>query len=67
MLTAKLKLKYSPEQQQALDVVPLACRDALNFTSEIAHMDTLSVCPDVSYDEMEAVYSKLQWSTDISS
>ncbi|GGR10087.1 RNA-guided endonuclease InsQ/TnpB family protein [Deinococcus ruber] len=35
-VTAKLKLRHTPEQKQALDAVTLAYRDALNFTSEAA-------------------------------
>jgi len=35
-LTAKLKLRHTPEQKQALDAVTLAYRDALNFASEVA-------------------------------
>lgn len=35
-LTAKLKLRHSPEQKIALDAVTLAYRDALNYTSGIA-------------------------------
>ncbi|GGJ45861.1 RNA-guided endonuclease InsQ/TnpB family protein [Deinococcus roseus] len=36
-LTAKLKLRHTPEQKAALDAVTLAYRDALNFASEVAH------------------------------
>lgn len=35
-LTAKLKLRHTPEQKAALDAVTLAYRDALNFASETA-------------------------------
>ena len=35
-LTAKLKLRHTPEQKIALDAVTLAYRDALNFTSQKA-------------------------------
>lgn len=35
-LTAKLKLRHTPEQKKALDAVTLAYRDALNFASEVA-------------------------------
>ncbi|TDE87385.1 RNA-guided endonuclease TnpB family protein [Deinococcus sp. S9] len=35
-LTAKLKLRHTPEQKAALDAVTLAFRDALNFASEVA-------------------------------
>lgn len=35
-ITAKLKLRHTPEQKSALDAVTLAYRDALNFTSETA-------------------------------
>lgn len=35
-LTAKLKLRHTPEQKAALDAVTLAYRDALNFTSQRA-------------------------------
>ena len=35
-LTAKLKLRHTPEQKKALDAVTLAYRDALNFTSQKA-------------------------------
>ncbi|WP_291427152.1 transposase, partial [Deinococcus sp.] len=38
-LTAKLKLRHTPEQKQALDAVTLAYRDALNFASEVAHKE----------------------------
>jgi putative transposase len=36
VLTAKLKLRHTPEQKTALDAVTLAYRDALNFTSQHA-------------------------------
>ena len=35
-LTAKLKLRHTPEQKAALDAVTLAYRDALNYTSHKA-------------------------------
>ncbi|WP_245808461.1 hypothetical protein [Deinococcus hopiensis] len=35
-LTAKLKLRHTPEQNAALDAVTLAFRDALNHTSQKA-------------------------------
>lgn len=35
-LTAKLKLRHTPEQKKALDAVTLAYRDALNYTSQKA-------------------------------
>jgi putative transposase len=35
-ITAKLKLRHTPEQKSALDAVTLAYRNALNFTSETA-------------------------------
>ena len=38
-ITAKLKLRHTPEQKQALDAVTLAYRDALNFASEVAHRE----------------------------
>ena len=38
-ITAKLKLRHTPEQKQALDAVTLAYRDALNFASEAAHRE----------------------------
>lgn len=38
-LTAKLKLRHTPEQKAALDAVTLAYRDALNFASEVAHRE----------------------------
>ena len=38
-LTAKLKLRHTPEQKVALDAVTLAYRDALNFASEVAHRE----------------------------
>lgn len=38
-ITAKLKLRHTPEQKAALDAVTLAYRDALNFTSEAAHRE----------------------------
>lgn len=42
-LTAKLKLRHTPEQKAALDAVTLAYRDALNFTSQKAfEMDKTS-------------------------
>jgi len=36
-LTAKLKLEATPEQKEKLRVASLAYRDALNFTSVVAH------------------------------
>ena len=39
IITAKLKLRHTPEQKQALDAVTLAYRDALNFASEVAHRE----------------------------
>ena len=39
-LTAKLKLRHTPEQKAALDTVTLAYRDALNFTSEVAFRES---------------------------
>lgn len=38
-ITAKLKLRHTPEQKTALDAVTLAYRDALNFASEVAHRE----------------------------
>jgi putative transposase len=45
-ISAKLKLRHSPEQKAMLDAVTLAYRDALNFASEKAfEMDRTSSAP----------------------
>ncbi|GAA5438082.1 RNA-guided endonuclease InsQ/TnpB family protein [Deinococcus aquaticus] len=45
-ISAKLKLRHSPEQKAMLDAVSLAYRDALNFASEKAfEMDKTSSAP----------------------
>ena len=45
-ISAKLKLRHSPEQKAMLDAVSLAYRDALNYASEEAFkLDKTSSAP----------------------
>lgn len=56
-VSAKLKLRYSPEQKVMLDAVSLAYRDALNFTSgEAFKLDKTSSAPKIH----KAVYGTLR-------
>src|SRR6266704_1690713 len=60
MLTAKLKLKTTPEQFAALRQTSLAYRDALNFVSRFAYdhgkMSSGQALQRECYDEIRAVY-----------
>ena len=56
-MSAKLKLRHSPEQKAMLDAVSLAYRDALNYTSEEAFkLDKTSSAPKIQ----KAVYDTLR-------
>jgi putative transposase len=56
-ISAKLKLRHSPEQKAMLDAVSLAYRDALNYASEEAFkLDKTSSAPKIH----KAVYGALR-------
>ncbi|GAA5439841.1 RNA-guided endonuclease InsQ/TnpB family protein [Deinococcus caeni] len=56
-ISAKLKLRHTPEQKTALDAVTLAYRDALNFASETAFkLEKTSSAPKIH----KAVYETLR-------
>ena len=59
-ISAKLKLRHSPEQKAMLDAVSLAYRDALNFASEKAfELDKTSSAPrlhKVVYDDLRGKF-----------
>lgn len=56
-ISAKLKLRHSPEQKAMLDAVTLVYRDALNFTSQAAFtLDKTSSGPKIH----KAVYGALR-------
>lgn len=56
-ISAKLKLRHSPEQKAMLDAVTLAYRDALNFASQAAFkLDKTSSAPRIH----KAVYGALR-------
>ena len=56
-LTAKLKLRHTPEQKAALDAVTLAYRDSLNYTSTVAF--EMNKCSNAAKIQKE-VYTHLR-------